>query len=729
MPRIPIDYYQQRTSAPAPVSQPRMSVPEHFGDQGIAGALDRVGENVLRVQQRDDALEAQRSLSDLRMKSAQLYKDAQGNAELGSDVTPTVVKGFDDLLSSTLENTRTRGAKAFIRQHAPTVREGLFNQSLEFDAQNKIALRKDTLRQSVDKLQAAVQQDPDSWQRAGAEQTAIIDAMSLPPQERLEARNFVYHSLKSAAAIGIAQKDPTGTLTRLADSNDALFGSLNAQTREAVRTHAEGQVVKQQAAGIMKVFAGAGQDAGTRALGALEKSDLPVELQDQIRAHVNAGLSQLREQRRQERVQDLTSVETAIATDTASAQTLNAVQSLYRTGALTPSENAHYTAQIESSIVSRNANQAALQSLTDALNGGLPLDPHDPTHKKILSQAFAAEVGATPAGSPQWSNAAVGLASRTRMLPDQAASWARAAARSPDPKYSAASAQFLGAVQASAPDAMSSFDNETKAFAGTVNRLIEAGTDPKLAVETARTNVFDLKPQVVEQREKTYKEGGKKSLAAGNDSALQSFIGRDFSAGWFHSNPQPMAALSADFGSQTAEYFKKTGDIGLARQLAWSDLKRVYGVSEVNGVKQVMPFPVERFGIKPEEVRKEIEATLVAHPQADGSKPEDIMLVPDALTQRASSDLISGASVQPSYKLVTKSGDLVVDSAGVPLRYTLPGGEELAQRFAAGQAEAHAKSQAVLESARRTRQLLQYFDEAQKDTPSLGGVGVQDAAR
>lgn len=48
-----------------------------------------------------------------------------------------------------------------------------------------------------------------------------------------------------------------------------------------------------------------------------------------------------------------------------------------------------------------------------------------------------------------------------------------------------------------------------------------------------------------------------------------------------------------------------------------------------------------------------------------------MLVVPDALTLRYVSDALDGHTVQPTYKLVTKSGDLVLDADGIPLRYAL----------------------------------------------------------
>jgi len=45
------------------------------------------------------------------------------------------------------------------------------------------------------------------------------------------------------------------------------------------------------------------------------------------------------------------------------------------------------------------------------------------------------------------------------------------------------------------------------------------------------------------------------------------------------------------------------------------------------------------------------------------------------------SDALNGMPVQPSYKLVTKAGDLVLDGDGIPLRYAIPSAGDLQKRL------------------------------------------------
>ena len=383
-------------------------------------------------------------------------------------------------------------------------------------------------------------------------------------------------------------------------------------------------------------------------------------------------------------------------------------------------------------------------------------------------------------------------------------------------------AQFVAGVEASAPEAAGQFDQNTKAFAAIVNQMITAGTNPDEAVKTARATVYDINDAVLKQRQGQYKEHAKQSL-----STLESFIDRDFDT---LLSAQPDVAhvrddvmrLDVDFNSLSSRYFEKTGDIELARDLAWKDLRRVYGPSRVNGVPVMMAMPPERFGVTPEMVRREIasfitgkrelpekpegqrekgnidihkrpvvknddgsistvrtisigtdqgevliptvsddgrimsddeaiqqyrntgrhfgvfdtpqNATAFAqalheqqatqymgpNPQADGSTPDEIILVPDARTMRAVVSALDGQPVRPSYKLVTKTGDLVRDKNGIELRYELPP-STLPERLRAAKADAEARTQ----EAKNLRATMRAEQEEQRRRVRQGlGPGV-----
>jgi hypothetical protein len=523
--------------------------------------------------------------------------------------------------------------------------------------------------------------------------------------------------LQQAVAAADATRDPQAALAKLAtaSSGDRTYDGLDYESRQRVQEHAKSQLVNQGVAGVMGAFEQEGPDAGMRALVEAESAIADPELRDDLRTQVNSQIGQLRTQRQVERANDIVKLKSALATNSAGRESRRLIDNLYKDGALSPSELASYHSEIDQDTMRRAEQDAAQQAIAESITAGIPLDPSNEHHKKFLGQSFAADLEGMrtinaekaalglPAlelpkpGSPEWQVLALSRAGQARMLPPQASSWLRSAARSPDPNLAAGAANFYGSLELTSPEAAGNVDQDTRAFLSQLSGMIEAGAAPEKAFETARANVFETRRDVLELRIDAYREHAK-----GNDAALGDLIDRDFDPSVFTSQPEPSIFVRADFDKQTEAYFTKVGDIDLARDLAWGDLRRIYGTTEVNGSPMLSAFPVEHFGITPEDVRRDVDAFLKSTGQKVNA--EDVLVVPDGLTLRAVNDALTGKPVMPSYRLVTKSGDLVLGPDGVPQRFTLPGGEELTKRVKAEQAEREREAQAAMQAARELRE-------------------------
>lgn len=706
MPRIPI-YEQQTRSSSAGLGLGPTA--QSSGRGATLAALGQHAQAAADVFHADGVARANDAVTRLDEAAEQLLRDEANNLEPGAEgFTPAAVKKFDELARSVQSEATTkasifnrRNVGEFVQAKTAEIRARFEGRAKTVEATERVRFRDDLFAQAAERTRTTLELDPERWGRLAAEQMAAIVDSGLPPIEQAKVRARLESAVTEGAAMGYAKRDPQATLAELgnADTTNPIYRNLSGQARDRVQRMAQGQLIESNVAAIVDTYTKAGTDAGIQAFAQLDKSGLPPATQDEVRRGVSSRLSQYRDLRRQENVDAIANIERSIANNSAGTRTMEHVEDLYQLGALTPAEYGNYAGQIESAAVRRLKDQAAAHELAAVIGAGLPLDPRNPEHRKALSSAFAENVREQPAGSPVWQATASAYAARTRMLPDQALAWTRQTTRSPDPRIAAAGAQFYGAIAAGAPDAVGEVDTDTKAFASTVNAMIEAGTDPARAVETARSTVFDLKPEVRERRKTEFEQHAKQS-----DAALANLVDRDFDPGVFASAPALSANLAADFVSQSERYFQKTGDVTLARDLAWSDLKRVYGPSRVNGEPIMIAFPPERFGIPPEEVRTDIGNFLKGNPQADGSGAADVFVVPDAVTLRQVNDTLDGRPVQPSYKLITKSGDLVLDRNGVPKRYTIPSGEELAQRFKGAQAKAEGEARAMVDQARGERE-------------------------
>ncbi len=602
---------------------------------------------------------------------------------------------------------------------------------------------------------------------------------------------------KAAKFLGSVRERISGDqIGRIENAINDAQDRLNAQQQSAAITARSNS--------ILSVFQSQGPEAGNEAVAKLQKSGLPLDVQADVYSKVQSGLNLFRNQKQEAHADELAGLQKAIANGTAGPDQFNTIEQLWKNNALSPTERASLIGRVESTYVQNAGDVAAAQAIREAMASGTPLDPSNTDQRKALASAFKQDTLEIPVGSQAWQGAASAYAARTRMLPDQAVSWVRSAIRSPDPKVAGPAAAFLGSIQATAPDAMSGIDSDTKAFAATVSSMIDSGTQPEKAIETARQTIFETNEAILKQRKSAYGTG-KNALALTSNGELNSFIDRDFDTA-FSFQPAATPEMQADFNSQAEKYYLKTGDINIARDLAWNDMKRVYGPSEVNGIKQMMPLPPERFGVSAKDVRADLEAFISGKPapsapkglktpgnidlnkrpvvhnedgsistvrsisigtdqgetliptvsdegkilsedeavalyrktgrhlgifnsvedatryakdlheeqaiQYGGAAPDisadDIALVPDALTLRAVSSILEGEVQNPSYKLVnTKTGDLVVNKRGIPVRYTLPNQEETSTRIKAAQEQAKTDAVKQVEQAR--------FDRAQRD--------------
>lgn len=558
------------------------------------------------------------------------------------------------------------------------------------------ATRASFVRSTQDAIQGALgkqyisEQEAVNQRQAWSESYAQGYVSTLPTARQVEA-------LKNPNGTPAALLPPDTRTKLLRQAENQLL-----QEREQAEAKAKKALVDRHVASVMGEYTTSGPEAGAAALTKLSKSGLPPDVQRAVFSAVNADTSRLRETVQQENASQLADLYTRIASNTAGNDAQVETDLLWQKGAFTPTEYASLTGRIEQSQQQGAIDGAASQQVRHALETGVPIDPANPKVSKALNASFGQDVINLEVGSDPWQAAAAAYATRTRALPEQAESWARAALRSPDPTVAAQAAQFLGGIDTTAPDAMGRIDPTTKSMAAMMNSMISAGTDPAKAVETVRERVLNANPAVVKSRAEQFTAGGKSSFATTSTGALKSLVDRDFDTA-FTNEPAVTEALSVDFRSQLEKYFVRTGDIETARELAWSDLKRVYGPTKVNGSPQMMALPPERFGVTPDDVKKDVTQFVTLNPQADGSTADDVVLVPDALTMRQVSGMLDGAQVMPSYRLVTKTGDLVVDKSGRPMRYTLPAADDLAKRIEESQAKAASEAQQSIDQARADR--------------------------
>jgi hypothetical protein len=230
----------------------------------------------------------------------------------------------------------------------------------------------------------------------------------------------------------------------------------------------------------------------------------------------------------------------------------------------------------------------------------------------------------------------------------------------------------------------------------TIANAVKAGTTPADAVALARRNASLPQPEL-----DVLKEQWRDSKAqVGQPSALSSILKSDpnFKPGWFTGLPQTPPLMQGEFDDLTRKYYDQTaGNLGQARQLAAQDLKRTWGVSEVNGQREVMQYAPESMfpGLTAGMVRNDLAATV----QANGAAFQNVDSSTVHLTatdRTARTGGLDWALMQPD-----KFGayEPIVGKDGNPLIYRLPvQANDLNAIRARGR-------QAALDDARATQQI------------------------
>jgi len=723
LPQI-LSYTPQVASQGAAGFNPRM-------DPGspIAAGLSELGSGLVDLQQAKFEVELaqkkKRDAADAAKAVADVGNGAEQDFVTATEQAPADGSGVVDAIGPMVEKRTREALKGLSPQAQQTVRIGALDiqsqmtrRAISFEAASRVVDRSRKFEQASNAAGSAVELNPNSWQDVGRRQAEAINAAGLPPPARLKLLQGLDQAITVAAARGYATQDPIHTLERLKDPKDPVFSHLDGDQRATVERFAQAKLVDGRAASIVQAFETRGVHVGTALLATIDKDPaIPAELRDDVHRKVDAAVTQLRDQRRTEFADQMAGVEKAIATNTTTSDTVRLTQRLFDNNTFTPVEYASNLARIAASQQRASAQGAAAADIGAMIKAGIPLDPKNREQRESLNLAFQSLVKAEQPGSPTWQAQALALTHATRYLPEDAQSYLRSAARAPSPAIAAGAAQFYDALANNAPESLTAIDADTKAFASTAAAMIKNGASPPAAAEAARTIVFEAKPDLIEMRRKAFNQAQRGGLSMADQTrvAIPAYIGRDFGAGLFHANPIASDSLQADFLSQARSYYLKTGNLNLAQDLAWADLKHIYGPTNVNGTSMIVPFPVERFGLKPEDVRAEITDLLKTHPPSDGSTAADIHVVPDALTLSQVTDALTGKPVDPSYSLVTKSADLLTDEHGLRLRYFVPDYPTRVKRL---QEERAAEDARALDSAKAHRSLMQEAADANRSGPA-----------
>lgn len=643
--------------------------------QGVGQGLEQLGTGIEQRQKADAVTAASGQLSDFRLQNEDAFNQAKQNADPNAldKFAPTVLSDFDQRAQKLKKNANPL-AQQFLDAGIQSERERLGLRSTDWANQQHTAVAAGSVIDNVSKLAPLVEADPSRKADIGGQLLAQIGSSGLSPAEQIQLKSHVIDELGYAEGRGLATQDPMGMLTKLSDPNDQTFEGMSIEKRNSLQQYAKGQVVDQQATSLTQVFANQGTSAGTKALTALEKdSTVPQNLRDEVRQKLNSNLTQLREQRRQESVGDITKLESNIATGQANDQDRSAAWGLYNKGAMDPSQLASTIASISRVQSKQTQDNGVLAAAMDAYSKGQPLDPKDSDSKAGVDMLFdgLTKAANVPPGSQEYTNRAVDIASRTGIVPESSISWARAHLDAGDAPSAARSADLIARMEESAPRAVGfGIDERTKAMADSINRSMRAGADPQTAVAMARQNadVSDAQRKLLDEKWRRLTPTNNAVSLAQN--AIVSALKSDprYKPGFWSSVPTPPLAMTAEFNQLSHDYFQYTGgNLQQAQALAGDTIKRSWGVTEVNGQKELMKFAPETMfpGLTAETIRSDITQTV--HDNQVGIDASKVRIVPTDETARTNGQVFALAAPD-------KAGayDIVLGKDNRPLRYQLP---------------------------------------------------------
>jgi hypothetical protein len=611
---------QTRASGSGLGQQATAQLPNLAGADALAQGIGNLGSAIDQRQEERAHLEATTALAQARSKWTVTLKDAINTAQPGADgfrdgFDAQITKHRDELV----ENAKTPRAKAWLSSMLENVRGQMLEQATGFEAAEGARFKAETVDRNVQALIPGIQADPSQYSRALDEQLAVARGLAAGPDVRAKVEGSVRESLARAAAQGFVQMDPAAAAVEFAKprSDYAFIRDLDAPARDVLATHAakqaEDAAINQQVAGVLGTYNQSFR-SGVQALNKVLASDsLTAAQKATFQSRVREQVSALTDRRQQENVDNFARLETLQANGDPQAVPL--ASTLFDRGAMSELQYASVVGQTERARLENAKKQADQISVFDALKNGTPLDPSDGKARKAVSDYFTEHTKTQPPGSPIYTAAAIQMTQLLNVVPDVVVSWGRANMNSADPETAAKAAELYARIGEANPVAFGrAVDDTTRALASQINDAVRAGAPAARAVELARKNVSRSSAEI--EGLKTLYRAENNKIEKDNPKLLASLLSSDdtYDPTVFGSAPDAPPALQGEFNQAVERYFGLVnGDAEKARELAFQDVKRKWGLSKVNGKPELMPYAPEAMypGLTPEVIRADISRTFL----------------------------------------------------------------------------------------------------------------------
>lgn len=329
---------------------------------------------------------------------------------------------------------------------------------------------------------------------------------------------------------------------------------------------------------------------------------------------------------------------------------------------ISPDQKASLFKMLDAKNKERIADAAKLEKVAQALQGNGYLDPKDDKEAIDFTYINAVKPQMQGLAPDAQKEMLVNFVNKVGVVPDQMQSQLRGVFRGGDPEAKVFYADLVGRIQEAKPEALDDIENKDIAQAVMINELVKSGTpnleavarveDMQKSINPARLQI--LKTELSEAR-------GKSTVADRLTKAKAPFSNMFGIAPSLPDDPQLgyNQALLNDYERTYESWYNYTnGDAKIAEDQTKKSLNRLWGVSEINGSKRLVKYPVEKAypNIEPAELRKKLVDDVKAIKKYKDINEEDILIQDTMDTARLWN------TGTPTYRVIVKNKDGVFEN-------------------------------------------------------------------
>jgi hypothetical protein len=356
------------------------------------------------------------------------------------------------------------------------------------------------------------------------------------------------------------------------------------------------------------------------------------------------------------------------------------IEMAYKNGVLTPAKRVELTVHLDSenrkAVKTAQDERAALGRVQSAITGRGFLDFRSSDDRKAVDlfydKVLVPTLERAKVDPAQAMQEVVGFAAKSGIIPSPVRQMIRGALRAGDSQEAEGvirlfnrvskvqAADLLDRLKTANPAVLDDFSDEDIALGNTIQTYVRAGVPATQAVALAEKSLSVAEP---EREARKLRYTADKAPAKNLKRLERELTGFR----WFSPNMPAKVpdALAGEYERFTREEFVRSGELEAAQSTALDHLRRVWGVTQIDGKPRWMKYAPETVYNVPGEDGKWIREQLHADLQKNAlwDKEPDLTLAADALTARES---------QPSYMVLRRKDGVLeplLGGDGRPLRF------------------------------------------------------------